>query len=367
MAPPVLGLRATEGTVKRRGGLTGPSWIWKGAMLLAIALVLLVASASAAFALPVTVRRFYCPANGNHLWSADGQECANVLQTLSGTYSYEGISWTIEGYLAGSPLYRAYNTRTGGYFYTITAAEYNGLPSYYNKEGIAYYVSANYYSGYGTVYRAYNRNTGVHFYTADPAEYAGLPSYFTKEGISFWFPTAITHYNMDRGWAQTNSTWPKFHVYVDYTGLPADWTAAVTASLAQWNNVGASQMYFYSDYAPRGQRLYLYWDPAGVYVLGQTLANHTPIDSCWTRINTAFVMAATPPPNSALYDGQSVITHELGHWVHEFDDDSITWYPELHYMPWATMTAYATPGSTDQRTLATEDIDALRALYGRKP
>jgi hypothetical protein len=181
---------------------------------------------------------------------------------------------------------------------------------------LAYYVSAVQKSGYATVWRAYNTRNGTHFYTSGYSEYAALPSYYSKEGAAFCYPPAGQVVNRLNRWANNSSTWPLCRVYVNYSQLPADWRDAAYRSRVQWNTVGASN--FLSD---------------------------------------------------PQYDVESVITHELGHWVtevdpHRFEEFNIG--PDQSW-PWATMYGLSGPGETHMRTLAAEDIDGIRSLYGRKP
>lgn len=201
--------------------------------------------ATPASAAPNTVRRFFNVNNGAHFWSADGSECAAVLETLTSTYRYEGMTWTIESSQVSNPLYRAYNTSNGTHFYTANYSEYMNLPPNYSKDGVAHYVSVAYYSGYSAVYRAYNTSNGAHFYTSDYSEYAGLPTWFVKEGAAFFFPAASPIVNRIRRWPDnTSEPWPTCRVYVNYQALPDDWELAAYNARMQWNNAGRSNMYF---------------------------------------------------------------------------------------------------------------------------
>jgi hypothetical protein len=62
--------------------------------------------------------------------------------------------------------------------------------STYLYEGIAYNVSMSPNGGATTIYRFYNKKSGGHFYTASEAERdyvtATYKAVFTYEGIAFW-------------------------------------------------------------------------------------------------------------------------------------------------------------------------------------
>lgn len=339
-------------------------------MLFAVTLACTVALASPAQGAPVTVRRFLNVTNGTHFWSAGGEECANVLAQYSGTYSYEGPAWTLESSLVSDPLFRAYNVQTGAHFYTASFTEYASLSYPYVREGVAYYVSATPKSGYATVWRAYNTLTGTHFYTSGLAEYLALPWYYSRDGAAFWFPPANQVVNRLHRWANNSSTWPLCRINVNYSQLPADWRDAAYRSRMQWNNVGASNMYFYYN-STSGNTITRSYQVA--MWLGMTVTTPpTPPDtilSARTELNGLYPWSASGTPSSLEYDVESVITHELGHWVKEADPHLFEEYgigPDQSW-PWATMYGFGGTGETHFRTLATEDIDGIRSLYGRKP
>lgn len=162
-------------------------------------------TASTAFAVtPVNVYRFCNVSNGSHFYTASDAERLSVVRTLYGTYSYEGIAWTIDAAspAATQPLHRFYNFRNGTHFYTASEAEKNNiiatLGGTYRYEGVAYYVSLS----IGTpVYRFYRPNPGCHFYTTSVAErdsiVATLKGIYNYEGVAFYVPTAPAAYVTD--------------------------------------------------------------------------------------------------------------------------------------------------------------------------
>lgn len=339
------------------------------ATLLLLAVLPLVAWATPAYGGPNTVRRFLNLTNGAHFWSASGSECAAVLANYPSTYRYEGMAWTIESSQVSNPLYRAYNTSNGTHFYTANYTEYMGLPPNYSKEGVAYYVSTTYHTGYSTVYRAYNTSNGAHFYTSSYSEFIGLPTWFVKEGPAFYFPAASPIVNRYRRWGYTSQTWPTCRVYVNYQPLPdGDWETAAYSARMEWNNSGRTNMYFYFADSTGQNRIVqgnLGRGPTGVTILDPPTGDSSVrIVGATTTVNTYFAWSADGSPLGYEFDLQSLITHELGHWVEELDDYSLA---PAQYWPWATMYGVSTQAAMHQRTLAAEDIDGIRSLYGPKP
>jgi len=131
---------------------------------------------------PMPVWRFYNLRTGTHFYTADPAEQARVLTTLGGTYSLDGVAYSVNTADAANstPLWRFYNMRTGTHFYTADPSEkariIATMRSTYSLDGAAYNVSSSWVPGALTVYRFYNMRTGTHFYTADPAEKAKVQS-----------------------------------------------------------------------------------------------------------------------------------------------------------------------------------------------
>jgi len=143
----------------------------------------------------MNVYRFYNWRLGTHFYTADENERENVMRTLSGTYLYEGVAYTVNRDKNYRPLYRFYQPSTGTHFYTASQDEKNyviaNLPHIYTFEGTAYFVSPDsLFGSKRTMHRFYNTKTGTHFYTIDEAEKAhvqrNLSHTFTYEGIAFF-------------------------------------------------------------------------------------------------------------------------------------------------------------------------------------
>lgn len=144
---------------------------------------------------PMNVYRFYNNRAGTHFYTASESEKANIMATLAGTYSYEGVAYTLQPANCPAPLYRFYRFSSGTHFFTADESEKQRVQStmgtMYGFEGIAYGVSSS--SGGGTnppVYRFFRPSTGTHFYTADESEKARVLStmghLYSFDGIAFY-------------------------------------------------------------------------------------------------------------------------------------------------------------------------------------
>ena len=131
---------------------------------------------TASAAPPVRVHRFYNKKRHTHFYTANEGEKERVIEHLSSIYTYEGVAYTInpDNAANSAPLYRFYNKRDGSHFYTASETEKNDLVATmsdtYKYEGVAYTVSTTPAPGSTTVYRFYNKINGSHFYTADEGE-----------------------------------------------------------------------------------------------------------------------------------------------------------------------------------------------------
>ena len=157
-------------------------------------------------------------------------------------------------------------------------------------------------------------------------------------------------------WKSNSSTWPQYRVYVDYHTMPSDWRTEAYEARLEWDNSGASKEYFYYSNTS-GQELY-----RGAYGNTSWLALTTVassgglISDVGTKVNTDFAWNVAGTPTPTQYDLQSVLTHELGHWL----------YLEHTPVSLATMVSRHTIGTWWQRTLASDDIAGIRAIYGAK-
>jgi hypothetical protein len=138
------------------------------------------------------VFRFYRKSTASHFYTASGAECDSVVASLWGTYSLDGVAYTVNTATNHTPLFRFYNLKTHTHFYTASVAERDSvkarLASTYRYEGIAYYIAMT--PGATPVYRFYNIKRGFHFYTASEDEKnsvrATLASVYRFEGPAFY-------------------------------------------------------------------------------------------------------------------------------------------------------------------------------------
>ena len=139
------------------------------------------------------VYRFFNNRAGGHFYTIDEAEKNTVIQNYN-WFRYEGIGFGAStvpqpGTL---PVYRFFNNNAGGHFYTINEAEKNTVIQSYNwfrYEGIGFYASPVQQPGTYPVYRFFNNNAGGHFYTMNEAEKNTVIqnyNWFRYEGIGFY-------------------------------------------------------------------------------------------------------------------------------------------------------------------------------------
>lgn len=145
------------------------------------------------------VHRFFNPESGVHFYTASEVERDFAIDNLA-NYNHEGASFTSATETADAltgvkPVFRFFNTLTGGHLYTMSEAERDNINNNlenYNFEGIAYYGYESDRSGARPLYRFYNPIIDVHFYTPDSNErdaiLANLPDYKPEGngGIAFY-------------------------------------------------------------------------------------------------------------------------------------------------------------------------------------
>ena len=141
----------------------------------------------------IAVYRFYLKKSGGHFYTASAAERDAVIAQLSESYQYEGPAF--HAYASANaftkPVYRFYNTQTGYHMYTADEGERNhivaNLPTL-RFEGVAYYVGATSHSTLKPLYRFYNARLGYHFYTASEEERSYISANlaeFTYEGPAY--------------------------------------------------------------------------------------------------------------------------------------------------------------------------------------
>ncbi|KQM70115.1 hypothetical protein [Xylophilus sp. Leaf220] len=139
------------------------------------------------------VYRFYNTATGAHFFTMNAAERDGVISTYP-SFSYEGIGFYAYGAQASgtSPVYRFYNTQTGRHFYTISAAERDSVIASYPQfsyEGPSWYAQAGTGGNANAMYRFYSANLNTHFYTISASEkdfvVQTYPTY-QLEGIAYY-------------------------------------------------------------------------------------------------------------------------------------------------------------------------------------
>jgi hypothetical protein len=131
-----------------------------------------------------------------HFYTASEAEKTNVVDTLSSTYSLEGVAYSLDTSSAANtaPLYRFYNVKKGVHFYTASEEErdtlLNTMGDVYRYDGVACNISLT-PTGSQPVYRFYNLKKGVHFYTASLAERDSVESRlsgtYRYEGVAYYY------------------------------------------------------------------------------------------------------------------------------------------------------------------------------------
>lgn len=143
------------------------------------------------------VHRFFNTQTGGHFFTISDGEAAQVRQTRpdlrpEGT-GFGGFS--ADQGVATEEVYRFFNTRTGGHFFTTSESERDEVIATnrdYRLEGVGFF---DFIVDQGTsteeVYRFFNTNTGGHFFTASESErdqVLATNQAYRYEGIAFYAP-----------------------------------------------------------------------------------------------------------------------------------------------------------------------------------
>lgn len=141
--------------------------------------------------LSLELHRMYNPYSGEHFYTADPNEVANLVKA---GWDYEGAAWVTLGKddAGANPVFRVYNPNSGDHHYTLDEDEKDGLVNKgWKDEGIAFYAadkSKDGTEGFQAVYRAYNPNAtvGTHHFTVKSDEVKKLVELGWKdEGIAW--------------------------------------------------------------------------------------------------------------------------------------------------------------------------------------
>lgn len=142
------------------------------------------------------VYRFYNKASGGHFFTISEAEAEYVATNLYDTFNFEGAGFYTQATESAdlSPVFRFFNTNSGGHFFTINEAERDyvieNLSDSLNYEGTGFYASEIDTAQTEEVYRFYNTSSGGHFFSTSEAErdyvIENLSDTFNFEGIAFY-------------------------------------------------------------------------------------------------------------------------------------------------------------------------------------
>ncbi|ANE23523.1 hypothetical protein AAY81_07570 [Denitrobacterium detoxificans] len=135
---------------------------------------------------PVALHRLYNPNSGEHFYTADPHEAAEVE---AAGWTYEGIGWTAPTSSA-TPVYRLYDATAGEHFYTTSTADRDAyIAAGCNDEGIGWYSD----DAHGVEVLCQvnpNADVGAFNYTVSQTENDYLLSIGWRAGASVWYALA---------------------------------------------------------------------------------------------------------------------------------------------------------------------------------
>jgi choice-of-anchor C domain-containing protein len=146
--------------------------------------------------LNASVYRFYNPRSRGHFFTTNEGERDTLLNNPQWGYIYEN-----EGFKASeipgpyeTPIYRFYNPKSQGHFFTASEAEKNTVlanPQWgYQFENVGFYAYGSQVAGSVPVYRFYNPFSQGHFFTINEAEKNTVlanPQWgYSFEGVGFY-------------------------------------------------------------------------------------------------------------------------------------------------------------------------------------
>ncbi len=153
------------------------------------------------------VFRFFNLESGGHFFTRSAPERDAVLAS-GDAFRFEGVGFEAlpaeiaeaDGAGGAQPVFRFFNTETGGHFFTMSTAERDAVrastPSYrFEGVGFAAFDQPDAAEGIAPVFRFFNTETGGHFFTISETErdavLDGAPSY-RFEGVGFYaFPASL--------------------------------------------------------------------------------------------------------------------------------------------------------------------------------
>lgn len=154
-------------------------------------------------------------------------------------------------------------------------------------------------------------------------------------------------------YSYTGEKWSSYPVSIDVTDLsfPSEWISSLANSMTTWNNTSSP---FYFNSGSSGHKIItVNRGINGVPAFASCNAGSILTD-CDIEINSSYTWSTSG--ESGKYDVQNILTHELGHWLKLHD---------LYLSSDSEKTMYgsAYTGETKKRTLDTDDINGINAIY----
>lgn len=128
------------------------------------------------------VYRMYNRASGEHFFTADADEAAELKRT---GWAYEGVAWNYAK--SGMPVYRLYNSENGEHFYTADSNEENDLVNNgWKYEGVAFYMDALCTENVNRLYNPNAVSNNHHFTVNEREKNRLIADGWTAEGTAFY-------------------------------------------------------------------------------------------------------------------------------------------------------------------------------------
>lgn len=157
-----------------------------------------------------------------------------------------------------------------------------------------------------------------------------------------------------RAYSYAGFKWNGYPVSVDVSdaSFPSSWISALAGGMSTWN--GASSP-FYFNVGNSGHKVKCSNNGNnGVPAATSISYSGGIISDCDITFNTYYSWSTSG--GSTAYDVQSVVTHELGHWLTLYDLYGSSDTEK-------TMYGYVSLGETKKRSLDTDDINGINAIY----
>jgi len=148
--------------------------------------------------------------------------------------------------------------------------------------------------------------------------------------------------------------WSSYPVSVDVTDLsfPSSWITPLAGAMSAWNNATSP---FYFNSGSSGHQIKCANNGSGTPLATTAYSNSgSNLTDCDITINTYYSWSTSGEINK--YDVQSVITHELGHWIMLNDLSGSSNTEKTMYFTTGT-------GETKKRTLDPDDLSGINAVY----